>query len=184
MISAAAASFSRQWNPRNLEAPWYEVRGMIWSDLVADSSRLAVAPQYRLWYIDPDDSSLRDDNVADEAPVDQGDLTFLSIASDEGEDAAVITDFCITRKHIIHAVATTEFPAMQRRIRYLGIPMLCECKRSGKRCRSRIEGLKRAGKHLLNARKRDVPSPAIRNFNCHLWFLVDILDSSSGGAWR
>ena len=90
MISAAAA-FSRQWNPRNLEAPWYEVWGMIWSDLVANSPRLAVTPQYRLWYIDPDDSSLSDDNVADKAPVDQGDLTFLSLASDEGEDAAVIS---------------------------------------------------------------------------------------------
>lgn len=64
---------------------------MIWSDLVANSPRLAVTPQYRLWYIDPDDSSLSDDNVADKAPVDQGDLTFLSLASDEGEDAAVIS---------------------------------------------------------------------------------------------
>ena len=44
------AAYSKQWNPRNLEHPWYEPWGQILAALVAEHSAFSVAPQPYLWY--------------------------------------------------------------------------------------------------------------------------------------
>ena len=129
-----SAAYSTQWNPRNLEAPWYEVWAQILSDLVADIRQLAVAPQYRLWF--------RDD--VDNSPVDMGDTTFSSIDTTCGETASCIPDFVITRKDRIQREipSRAKWPGTcQRRVIYVGIPLLCECKPSASRTDSRVHGL-------------------------------------------
>ncbi|KAG0702569.1 hypothetical protein DFH29DRAFT_920994 [Suillus ampliporus] len=138
-LLSCSAAYSRQWNPRNLEFPWYEPWGLIFADLVATSPRLAVHPQYYLWY----DDNKQPDQAGDSEPPDLGDLTFASIASSTcAVDHALVPDFAITRKlprtrqrHMYNMWG------LGHRVGYVGIPLLCEIKRSGKRCHSIAEAL-------------------------------------------
>ena len=130
---SVSAAYSMRWNPRNLEAPWYEVWAQILSDLVADMRQLAVAPQYRLWYRDDGDKNFDDG----------GDTTFSSIFTTSGETASCIPDFVITRKDRIQReiLNPEKWPGTRRRVLYFGIPLLCECKPSAPRTDSRVHGM-------------------------------------------
>jgi len=58
---AKSLAFSRTFNNRNLEFPWYPCWGSTLFDLVADRSNLIVAPQHPLYFSDEDIERWGDD---------------------------------------------------------------------------------------------------------------------------
>jgi hypothetical protein len=71
-----SCSASFQWNPRNLERPWYGVWNSTLNDLTKGSPQHGCYPQFPLWFTPEDIESDREDDAPDtgherERPVDQ-----------------------------------------------------------------------------------------------------------------
>ena len=141
------AAYSRQWNPRNLEAPWYEPWSQIFTDLVAGHSSLSVAPQPYLRY-DPTSQShttpspahllSTEDEELDELQDGVGNTTLDSICSvsvPSHRNRSKIPDFAITRKvSCLRPDNDSQVLHLDRRVTYVGVPLLAELKASGARC--------------------------------------------------
>ncbi|KAF8548344.1 hypothetical protein OG21DRAFT_1489472 [Imleria badia] len=141
------AAYSRQWNPRNLEFPWYEPWSQIFADLVAGYSSLSVAPQPYLWY-DPTSQPhttpgpayllSTEEEQLDELQDDVGNTTLGSIRSVSVPshcNRSRIPDFAITRKvSFLRPDNVSQVLHLDRRVTYLGVPLLAELKISGARC--------------------------------------------------
>ncbi|KAN0082847.1 hypothetical protein V8E55_008642 [Tylopilus felleus] len=143
------AAYSRQWNPRNLEYPWYEPWGHILAALVAKHPSFSVAPQPYLWYDSspasqphttpgPDYLMSTNDEDLDDLVDDVGNVTLDSICSisvPSHRDRTRIPDFAITRKvSFLRPNNTSHFSHLSRRVTYVGFPLLAELKRPGHRC--------------------------------------------------
>ncbi|KAN0082901.1 hypothetical protein V8E55_008696 [Tylopilus felleus] len=142
------AAYSKQWNPRNLEHPWYEPWGQILAALVAEHPAFSVAPQPYLWYDaslsfqphttpGPDYLMSTNDEELDD-PVDGvGNDTLDSICTQSvssHNDRTRIPDFAITRKvSFPRPENTSHFSHLSRRVTYVGFPLLAELKRPGHR---------------------------------------------------
>ncbi|KAG1730944.1 uncharacterized protein EDB91DRAFT_1155603 [Suillus paluster] len=176
---SCSAAYSRQWNPRNLEFPWYEPWGLIFADLVATSRRLAVHPQCYLWY---DSDNEQPGEVGE--PQDMGDLTFASIASSTcAVDHALVPDFAITRKlPRVRQRHINNMWGLGRRVAYVGIPLLCEIKRSGRRCHSVTEALLDAA-GMMNVAQHQVVYQAANLFRMRPHQDSVILIAATGFWW-
>ncbi|KAG9315792.1 hypothetical protein JVU11DRAFT_3441 [Chiua virens] len=163
------AAYSRQWNPRNLEAPWYEAWSQILANLVASHPSLSVAPQPYLWY-DPtsephttpglphllsthDEQNDSDDDVQD----DVGNTTLDSIDSisvPSHRNRSRIPDLAITRRvSFLRSDNDSQIMFLDRRITYVGFPLLAELKPSGARSRDVSTSLINAIKPMYLARE-------------------------------
>ncbi|KAF8129852.1 hypothetical protein EV363DRAFT_1432375 [Boletus edulis] len=148
-LLSLASAYSRIWNPRNLEYPWYEPWAQILQALVADLPPLAVAPQLYLWYYrrpKPGDHLFQPPQDEDDW-LEEGDTTLDSIKSlhvGSNRNKYQLVDFAITRKvsrtrppPVHRAIPPAHTPDDQfylsRKVAYTGIPVLCELKRGGPR---------------------------------------------------
>lgn len=142
------AAYSRQWNPRNLEYPWYEPCGHILAALVAKHPSFSVAPQPYLWYDSspasrphttpgPDYLMSTKDEDLDDLLDSVGNDTLDSICSlsvPSHRDRSRIPGFAITRKvSFPRPDNTSHFSHLSRRVTYVGFPLLAELKRPGHR---------------------------------------------------
>lgn len=147
-LLSLATAYSRKWNPRNLEHPWYEPWARILQALVADLPSLAVAPQSYLWYYRhsrPGDHHIEPPFARDEDDwLEEADTTLDSIGSIHvapRRNKYQLVDFAITRK-VSRDRPPTLRPAytpeaqfyVSRKVEYMGIPVLCELKRGGMYC--------------------------------------------------
>lgn len=141
------SAYSRQWNPRNLEAPWYEPWCQILADLVAGNPSLSVAPQPYLWYdptsqphTTPGPTHLLSthDEQDDEVQDDVGNTTLDSICSisiPSHRNRSRIPDLAITRKvSFPRPNNVSQVTHLDRRVTYFSFPLLAELKPSGARC--------------------------------------------------
>ncbi|KAF8438038.1 hypothetical protein L210DRAFT_3545282 [Boletus edulis BED1] len=159
------AAYSRQWNPRNLEAPWYEPWSQIFADLVTRHPSLSVAPQPYLWY-DPTSEphttpgpahllSTHDEQL-DDVQDDVGNTTLDSVRSSSvpsHRNRSRIPDFAITRKvSFLRPDNFSQVLHLDRRVTYLGLPLLAELKVSGARCHDIQTSLLNAIKPMTLAR--------------------------------
>lgn len=163
------AAYSRQWNPRNLEALWYDPWTQVFTDLVAGHASLSAAPHLYLWYKLGDQRPAHtipgahhllstEDEHLDEVQDDVGNVTLSSIRSisvPHHSNRCRIPDIAITRKvsfprpdnisGIIH---------LSRRVTYVGIPLLAELKPSGPRCHNIRKSLSNATMPMTHAREQ------------------------------
>ncbi|KAH0840370.1 hypothetical protein J3R83DRAFT_1393 [Lanmaoa asiatica] len=144
------AAYSRQWNPRNLEPPWYEAWVQIFADLIAGHASLSVAPQAYLWYNlaaqacqvhtmpGPRHLLTTEDEQLDEAQEDVGNMTLDSIASlsiPSHRNRCQIPDVAITCKvSFPRSENTSQLLHLTRKVTYVGLPLFTELKTSGARC--------------------------------------------------
>jgi len=160
------AAYSRQWNPRNLEAPWYEPWTQIFADLVAEEVSLSVAPQTYLWYDLAYQGSQSHTapsphhflSPEDEDFADAGNITLASIRTisvPSHRNRCRIPDLAITHKIPFlppQSVSQCLHPTWG--IRYLGFPLLAELKASGARCRNVRTSLSNAAMPMSLAREQ------------------------------
>ncbi|KAF8435455.1 hypothetical protein L210DRAFT_3506274 [Boletus edulis BED1] len=146
-LLSLASAYSRKWNPRNLEYPWYEPWVQILQALVADLPPLAVAPQLYLWYYrhpNPRDHRIQPPAQDEGDWYEEGNTTLDSIESihvGSRRNKYQLVDLAITRKvsriRPAPTVPLTHAPDDQfylsRKVDYMGIPVLCELKRGGPR---------------------------------------------------
>ena len=146
------AAYSRQWNPRNLEAPWYDPWQQIFADLVAGHASLSVAPQTYLWYDlavqahqahtmpgPPHLLSTGDERLNEVQDLDDvGNTTLDSVRSvsiPSHRNRCRIPDITITRKvSFLRPQNATHLLHLARRVTYVGLPLLAELKTCGARC--------------------------------------------------
>ncbi|KAG6371703.1 hypothetical protein JVT61DRAFT_9045 [Boletus reticuloceps] len=148
-VLALLSAFSRRWNPRNLESLWYEPWAQILADLVAKHPSLSVAPQPYLWYdtaAEPHTTpgpahllSTHDEQLDLLLDDDVGNTTLDSIRSisiPSHRNRSRIPDFAITRKVSLSRSNNVSpvLPHLDRKVTYVGIPLLAELKSSGARC--------------------------------------------------
>ncbi|KAG6370215.1 hypothetical protein JVT61DRAFT_12366 [Boletus reticuloceps] len=137
------AAYSRQWNARNLEAPWYDPWVQIFSDLVAGHASLSAAPQAYLWYDlgsqghephaapAPPHLMSTEDGELDELQDDVGNITLDSIASlsvPSHRNRCRIPDISILRKVSFTRPQSAKLPQLARRVTYVGYVLLAELK--------------------------------------------------------
>ncbi|KAG6373726.1 hypothetical protein JVT61DRAFT_5863 [Boletus reticuloceps] len=140
------AAYSRQWNPRNLEAPWYDPWTQVFADLVARHASLSAAPHPYLWYKVGDRQLAHtmpsaqhllstEDEQLDELQDDIGDITLSSIKSisvPHHSNCCRIPDIAITRKvSFPRSENDSSISHLACRVTYTGFPLLAELKPSG-----------------------------------------------------
>lgn len=133
LIAYFTFAASRDSNPRNLENPWYGFWGTIIASLTDNTclvgqGHLTNIPQYRIWYKPTNELS----SVADAG--DAGDSSFASTIA-ESHTKWVDPDFSI-----IHFTYNTtvkvpigKLPWPPPALDYIGVPLIVENKRGGKR---------------------------------------------------
>lgn len=159
------AAYSKQWNPRNLEAPWYDAWSQILADLVAAHPSLSVAPQPYLWYdltsqphTTPGPAHLLSthDEQLDEVYDDVGNTTMSSVRSTSvpsHRNRSRIPDFAITRRvSFLRPDHVSQVMHLDRRVTYFGYPLLAELKSSGPRCHNIQTSMTNATKPMNLAR--------------------------------
>ena len=191
------AAYSRQWNPRNLEYPWYEPWGHILAALVAEHPSFSVAPQPYLWYDTshasqpytspgPDYLMSTEGEELDDTMFEVGNITLDSIRSisvPSHRDRARIPDFAITRKvSFPRPDNTSHFSHLSRRVTYVGFPLLVELKASGPRSDDIRTSLSNARQPMLLARNQ-VHKQALHLFNMYPHQRTVILIAVTGIWW-
>ncbi|KAG2110417.1 hypothetical protein DEU56DRAFT_938392 [Suillus clintonianus] len=134
-ILATSLGFSRTFNSRNIEFPWYALWDQKLSDLVADVPHLIVTPQFPVWFVPPDDHEDEKGGAPgrqaddDDEEAWAGDTSFASTIPAK-RAKSVVVDFVILN---LGAVAQPEY---KRNFRYKGwritaasIGLLVEVKR-------------------------------------------------------
>ncbi|KAG6374941.1 hypothetical protein JVT61DRAFT_3693 [Boletus reticuloceps] len=140
------AAYSRQWNPRNLEYPWYEPWGHILTALVAKHPSFSVAPQPYLWYDSSPTSkphtiprmtynTSTNKEVLDDLLDGVGNISLGSIHSatvPSHRDRSRIPDFAISQTLFsTQANDSVHLSGLSRGVTYVGYPLLTELKRPG-----------------------------------------------------
>lgn len=190
------AAYSRQWNPRNLEFPWYEPWAQIMAALVAEHPSLSVAPQSYLWYDSsphaqnstsvPRHLMSTEDEELDEIVDSIGNMTLDSIRSisiPSYRNRARIPDLAITRKVSFPRPDNTScLSQLSRKVTYVGYPLLVELKPSGARSDDIRKSLHGAHIPIFHARNQ------LRNQASHLFRMYPhqqyvILIAVSGFWW-
>ena len=166
------AAYSRQWNPHNLEAPWYEAWTQIFADLVTGHGSLNVATQTYLWY-DLGDLAHQghtmpgplyllstEDEQLDELQDDVGNTTLDSIRSisvPSHRNCCRIPDIAISHKvSFLQSQNAGQLSHLARRVTYIGLPLLGELKHSGAHCNDIRTSLSNTAKPMSLARDQVV----------------------------
>lgn len=192
------AAYSRQWNPRNLEFPWYEPWTHIFAALVAGHPSLSVAPQTYIWYDTsprahpqysmsvPDHLKSTEDEELDEVMDDVGNTTLESIRSisiPSHRNRARIPDLAITRKvSFLRPDNSSDLSQLSRRVTYVGYPLLAELKPCSPRSDDIRQSLYSAFIPMVHARSQ------VYKQACHLFHMYPhqqsvILIAISGFWW-